>query len=860
MATGASLALVVLSTAGWAPRATLAAATGADWVSAASLRTTRQAGAAAVLDGPPCRVQAAPAWCGKVLVTGGFQGQSPAHLSSAELYDPVGGAWSATGAMAIGRVAPLLVGLNSGLVLAVGGASGRLAELYDPATATWSATGPMQVSRSGSPVRMTATRLADGRVLAAGGFSGSTTTKVTEIYDPATNAWTRTGDLNIDRRDHTAVLLADGRVLVVGGEHSLPQDDPPGQEPAATSAEIYDPATGSWALTEPPPVARNRWSSVLLDDGRVLLLGGLYSTDLPAESRGTPYVLMFYNPGTGKWATTETVQRRGANFYWITKLPDGRVFVIPNSSAAASSAVAEIFDPTASRTTTYDLPKAWDSAAFAILPCRASGGRLLAAGGALPDDGPTVASAQVFTGIPTIQQVSPAAVPMVGGAEVTIKGIGLAPRGSGGVTVNFGTLSVAGTASADGTQITAKAPAASSEGPVDIGVTVGGVKAERCLSGPFVYAAGPKIDTVAPETGPATGGQRVTVAGSGLGGTVTLDGQPVPGATVSATGISFDTPPHDPGPVTVGVDNGVGQSTRTYTYLPAVKSLSPASGPPAGGTPVTITGKGLASATEVQIGGKVAELVSKTDGEVQVKTPAHDPGKVLVSIRTDKGIAVPASAGADAFEYVTPAVPGGGVSGPDPARAAPGAEGGGSGGSGSSQPPLGGGGTGGGGTGGGGLTTNVPASTTITPNPVGSGGLTTGAPSAAATASPTSASSGLVSPAPTPSAVANPSASPIAGPSGAPVAPPAPASASPVGQGAPGPTGAGLPGGGGDNTQGAPRYAMVGRRQDSPAPALAFAGGAMLLVLFGSAVVAVRPASAGRTRPGLGTPRPQGAY
>ena len=119
-------------------------------------------------------------------------------------------------------------------------------------------------------------------------------------------------------------------------------------------------------------------------------------------------------------------------------------------------------------------------------------------GGNATDGGGAVATTELFTGIPTIQQVSPPVVSTAGGTDVVIKGVGLAPRGAGAVKVDFGRVSVTGAANADGTEIVVKAPAASAEGPVVVDATVDGVKAERGTTTPLVYAGGPKIDAIAP--------------------------------------------------------------------------------------------------------------------------------------------------------------------------------------------------------------------------------------------------------------------------------------------------------------------------------------------------------------------------
>src|SRR5690349_19520960 len=81
----------------------------------------------------------------------------------------------------------------------------------------WRRSGDLETAR----IRHTATLLADGRVLVAGGESGNDNTwkagETAEVWDPKTGAWTSAGKLVERRYDHSATLLADGRVLVAGG-------------------------------------------------------------------------------------------------------------------------------------------------------------------------------------------------------------------------------------------------------------------------------------------------------------------------------------------------------------------------------------------------------------------------------------------------------------------------------------------------------------------------------------------------------------------------------------------------------------------------------------------------------------------
>ena len=84
----------------------------------------------------------------------------------------------------------------------------------------------------------TATLLPNGKVLVAGGSQGGGGVLASaELYDPATGSWSATGSMHTARVNFTATLLPDGKVLVSGGQIG----------PLA-SAELYDPATGIGAL------------------------------------------------------------------------------------------------------------------------------------------------------------------------------------------------------------------------------------------------------------------------------------------------------------------------------------------------------------------------------------------------------------------------------------------------------------------------------------------------------------------------------------------------------------------------------------------------------------------------------------
>jgi hypothetical protein len=177
--------------------------------------------------------------------------------------------------------------LPNGKVLVTGGDLCCLialssAELYDPSTGTWVATGSMHDSRSDSH---TATLLPNGQVLVAGGGSGSCCPwpeilSSAELYDPSSGTWAHTGSMTTGRYGDMGTLLPNGLVLVVGGSdtnccppHSL------------ASAELYSPSSGTWTATGSMSTGRSfSFALTLLTNGQVLVAGGWDSSGRPLAS------------------------------------------------------------------------------------------------------------------------------------------------------------------------------------------------------------------------------------------------------------------------------------------------------------------------------------------------------------------------------------------------------------------------------------------------------------------------------------------------------------------------------------------------------------------------------------------------
>ncbi len=209
--------------------------------------------------------------------------------------------------------------LQSGKVLIAGGESDTVelasAELYDPATNAITRTGSMASAR----MFATATLLPNGKVLMAGGYDDKHNDLASaELYDPATCSFTPTGSIAKARHKHSATLLANGKVLIAGGYG-------PNSYYTWSSAELYDPATGTFTPTGPMAQARCQHSATLLPDGRVLVAGGWCGfTETQNEEYRYLASAEIYDPATGVFSPTGNLAEERCSHRAIL-LPGGEV-------------------------------------------------------------------------------------------------------------------------------------------------------------------------------------------------------------------------------------------------------------------------------------------------------------------------------------------------------------------------------------------------------------------------------------------------------------------------------------------------------------------------------------------------------
>ena len=254
-----------------------------------------------------------------------------------ELFDPVTRTFSLGGKHGAGRFSHTATLLANGKVLFAGGYFGggggassvcqTRVELYDPGTATFT-TVPGLASYQ---CDHTATVLANGRVLIVGRYPDARA----ELFDPATETFTATGTMVEVRIRHTATLLNDGRVLVAGGVANPVR--------YVATAEVYDPSTGLFSAVGNLSVPRAAHTASVLPNGKVLIAGGL-ETYLSTGPVFRPNAEI-YDAVTNTFAAgpPSAFLQSGAT---ATGLVDNRILIVGGTSATQIQTVScQHYDP-----------------------------------------------------------------------------------------------------------------------------------------------------------------------------------------------------------------------------------------------------------------------------------------------------------------------------------------------------------------------------------------------------------------------------------------------------------------------------------------------------------------------------------
>ncbi len=243
----------------------------------------------------------------------------------AELFDSSTLNFSVIGNRTISRTYHTLTKLQDGRILISGGNLSTV-EIYDSTTATFTNTGSMvQAIRYGH----TGTLLSNGKVLVTGGSQATTTSSnllSAELYDPTTGVFTSTGNLNFARRFHYATLLNDGTVLIVGGLDS--------QSQIVTTPEIYNPSTGVFTSISNSSCQTSTYqTSTLLSNKNIFLADNAYIPNI-----------QIFNTSSNS-CTTIQQSLRGISYFSTALLKDGRVLIIGGQTTKSYLRELSVFDP-----------------------------------------------------------------------------------------------------------------------------------------------------------------------------------------------------------------------------------------------------------------------------------------------------------------------------------------------------------------------------------------------------------------------------------------------------------------------------------------------------------------------------------
>ncbi|MBI2391843.1 MAG: hypothetical protein HYV09_19790 [Deltaproteobacteria bacterium] len=229
------------------------------------------------------------------------------------------------------RMLKIGAGADSGKILLVGGTGSEptYTELFDPATKTWAAASALSDSLG---MGMNAVALPDGTVVAAGGFpttTGTTAKSNAYVRSPTTGTWSGAASLSVGRAwfaMHAARIDGKDVALVAGGMQTTSTSTKP-----LKTVEYYDAVTDSWFTGASMSEERSHAGSAVLSDGRVLVVGGHgYTTS--STQLATAEV---FDPATKTWAGAGTL---------ITKRSDGVVLALPSGRAVVAGGWNSMYD------------------------------------------------------------------------------------------------------------------------------------------------------------------------------------------------------------------------------------------------------------------------------------------------------------------------------------------------------------------------------------------------------------------------------------------------------------------------------------------------------------------------------------
>jgi hypothetical protein len=263
----------------------------------------------AVINMPIVPVHSVLLHTGKVLIF-----DRPSAGPTARVWDPVANTFTSVPNNTTDLFCSGHAALADGRILVVGG-HGTVdtgtadVNIFDPVALKWTLVSRMAYKRW----YPNATTLPDGRVLAATGAATTFTDYVTipEIYDPATDVWTRLTTANADLAQYGHLFLLPNGKVAYTGNWEFPGD-----------ARVLDLATKTWTIVDSNITDGY---SVMYDPGKVLKCGSSSDSGLPGTSVNTCNTIDFTSP-TPRWQAAAPMANPRTH-HNMTLLPDGNVFV-----------------------------------------------------------------------------------------------------------------------------------------------------------------------------------------------------------------------------------------------------------------------------------------------------------------------------------------------------------------------------------------------------------------------------------------------------------------------------------------------------------------------------------------------------
>jgi len=456
-------------------------------------------------------------------------------------------------------------------------------EVYDPATDTWTTKADIPTPRN-----WLATSAVNGKIYAIGGGLSNQNQDIlstVEAYNPITDNWTQKTDMPTARVG-LGTSVVDGKIYAIGGWNGS----------FVAAVEVYDPTTDTWSKRTPMPTRRAFLATAVVNE-KIYAIGG---TTIANESIVLPTVEE-YDPATDTWTRKTDMPTSRDTF--STNVVDGKIYAIGGWDSHRRVATVEVYNPiTDTWETKTDMPTIRSLFSASVV-----NGRIYAIGGI--DSGSiklsTVEAYDTGVGI-SVELISRQEGRAAGGESITILGTGF-PQG---VVVTIGGNPLANTTITE-TLITGLTPPGMA-GEQIVQITVPGFD-YPFFAGQFLYLTSTPIviTAVMPSSGPASGGQTVTIEGSGFaqGAVISFALGPANDITpieITPTRITFITPPNTrlgEAPLTVyNPDGEFNRKFTTYTFTPApiIETIEPDNGTV--GTTISIAGENFMEGVVVFVG------------------------------------------------------------------------------------------------------------------------------------------------------------------------------------------------------------------------------------------------------------------